>query len=83
MDTNEVDNDHNATDTAVIATRRAAIPRLRISVVREGRARYSEPLRLSSDVFCFLQRKARVWDREHFLVLPLDGKNRVLGFEVV
>ena len=60
-----------------------SIPRLRISVVREGRARYSEPLRLSADVFGFLQRKAARWDREHFLMLPLDGRNRVLGFEIV
>ena len=60
-----------------------AIPRLRISVVREGRARYSEPLRLSADVFRFLERKAARWDREHFLMLALDGKNRVLGFEIV
>jgi len=61
----------------------ASIPRLRISVVREGRARYSEPLRVSSDVFRLLERKARAWDREHFLMLALDGKNRVLGFEIV
>lgn len=59
------------------------LPRLRVSVVREGRARYSEPLRLSSDVFRFLERKAKRWDREHFLTLALDGKNRVLGFEEV
>jgi len=61
----------------------AAIPRLRISVVREGRARHSEPLRLSTDVFRFLERKARRWDREHVVTLALDGKNRVLGFEIV
>jgi DNA repair protein RadC len=66
-----------------INTNVTAIPRLRISVVREGRARYSEPLRVSSDVFRFLQGKARAWDREHFLTLVLDGKNRVLGFEIV
>ena len=73
---------HTSMDGSAIA-KPATIPRLRISVVREGRARYSEPLRLSSDVYRFLQRRARAWDREHFLMLPLDGKNRVLGFEVV
>ncbi len=81
MDIDDISNRTSADEAAT--AKPAAIPRLRISVVREGRARYSEPLRLSSDVFRFLQRKARVWDREHFLMLPLDGKNRVLGFEVV
>jgi DNA repair protein RadC len=45
--------------------------------------RYSEPIRVSADVFRFLHRKARRWDREHFLMLALDGKNRVVGFEIV
>jgi len=41
------------------------------------------PIRDSSAVFRLLGDEARTWDREHFLTLILDGKNRVIAIDEV
>jgi DNA repair protein RadC len=52
-------------------------------LVRDARSSYGEPLRTSGEVANLLQAEADTWDREHFLVLALNGKNRLLGVETV
>lgn len=56
-----------------------------LKVVRERRPHYGPAvnIRTSADVYrAFCGRFDRA-DREEFLVVPLDGKNRSLGFHVV
>ncbi|MCC6763357.1 MAG: JAB domain-containing protein [Deltaproteobacteria bacterium] len=55
----------------------------RVTLVRDSGERYSEPLRTSSDVYRLFAEDAGTWDRERFLVLALDGKNRLLGAETL
>ena len=64
-------------------TASGGLPRLmhRVMLVRDAPFGYGEPLRTSREVIALLEPDARRWDREHFLVLALDGKNRVLGVE--
>src|SRR5262245_3235677 len=52
-------------------------------LVRDAGVRYSEPVTTSAEVNRLLGEDAATWDREHFLVLALDGKNRLLGVEEV
>lgn len=43
----------------------------------------TEYIRNASDVARLVGEDAKRWDREHFLVIGLDNKNRCLGIEVV
>ena len=56
-----------------------------LKVVRERRAEYG-PLRkisTSRDVYEAFRSRFERLDRELFLAIPLDGKNHVLGFNIV
>lgn len=57
--------------------------RQRIALVRDAEVVYSEPLRTSAEAYRLLHEEAATWDREHFLVVALDGKNRMLGVHTV
>ncbi len=56
-----------------------------LKVVRERRPHYglTGNLRTSAGVYQAFRERFDRSDREQFLVVPLDGKNRVLGFHVV
>jgi DNA repair protein RadC len=55
----------------------------RVMLVRDAGVRYSDPLRTSAEVYRLFAEEAGTWDRERFLVLALDGKNRLLGVETI
>ncbi len=59
------------------------LPWVRVEVVRERGPLYEAPIRGSEQVFQLLRERAETWDREHFIVLALDGKGRVLALEEV
>lgn len=44
---------------------------------------YPRQIASASSVYEMLREEAEAWDREHFLVLALDGKNRVLAVHEV
>jgi DNA repair protein RadC len=56
-----------------------------LKVVRERRTGYGSlrSMRSSHEVYELFQRRFAQADREEFIVVPLDAKNRVLGFHVV
>src|SRR5690606_34911074 len=54
-----------------------------IQVVRERAPRYPRPITGSETVYQVLREEAEVWDREHFMVLALDGKGRVVAVHEV
>jgi DNA repair protein RadC len=56
-----------------------------LKLVRERRADYGarRKIQTSRDVFEVFRAHFASKDREEFLVVPLDGKNQVLGFHVV
>ena len=56
-----------------------------LKVIRERRPGYGtrRKIRTSRDVFDAFQVHFTSKDREEFLVVPLDGKNQMLGFHVV
>ncbi len=56
-----------------------------LKVVRERRPGYGPACRIQTaqDVFNVFRSSCLEADREVFLMLPLDGKNQVLGFHVV
>lgn len=56
-----------------------------LKVVRERRVQYGSPRKLttSAEVYAAFRDRFERLDREEFLVVPLDGKNRPLGFHVV
>lgn len=60
-----------------------ALPWVRIQLVRERAPRYAEPITRAENVYSILREEAEGWDREHFLVLGLDGKGRVLALHEV
>lgn len=57
--------------------------RHRVELVRDAGPAYGEVMRTSSEVYRALSPEAATWDREHFLVVGLDGKNRLLGVATV
>jgi len=57
--------------------------RQRIMLVRDAGPAYGPTLRTSAEVFRAISSEAASWDREHFLVVGLDGKNRMLGVHTV
>jgi DNA repair protein RadC len=52
-------------------------------LVRDAGVAYAEALSTSAAVYLLLRDEAASWDREHCLVLALDGKNRLLGVETI
>lgn len=58
-------------------------PRLRISRIRGRGPIYPDPIRSAADVHRLLGAEAASWDRERFLSLLLDGRNRVIGIDEV
>lgn len=58
-------------------------PRLKLTVIRERGPCYREPMRTSAEVYRLIGEEAASWDRERFLAVLLDGKNRVLGLNEV
>ena len=78
-------------DNAMAPAQREQRPRSRqpsrafasASFARDVRATPSRVPPILATYFGTCSAGHRAWDREHFLMLPLDGKNRVLGFEGV
>lgn len=56
-----------------------------LRVVRERRPHYGSAanLKTSAEVYRAFGERFQRRDREEFLVIPLDGKNRAMGFHVV
>jgi DNA repair protein RadC len=56
-----------------------------LKVVRERRPEYGlrSQLTTSADVYRAFHERFERSDREEFLVVPLDGKNKAMGFHVV
>src|SRR5262249_53990234 len=64
--------------------RQKSVPVYRVMLVREVRMPYEEPqLRSSADAGRMLATYLADVDREHFVVLLLDQKNRCLGIHTV
>ncbi len=63
--------------------RPTCIPIYRVMLVRERTVEHYGPLRTSTDVSQFLREYLAGLDREHFVVLLLDRKNRVIGLNTV
>src|SRR5215831_13099652 len=64
--------------------KQASVPIYKISLVREGRvACYEQQSRSSANVSTILQTYLADVDREHFVVLLLNQKNRVVGVNTV
>ncbi len=64
--------------------KQASVPIYKISLVREGRvACYEQQIRSSANASAILQTYLADVDREHFVVLLLNQKNRVLGVHTV
>jgi DNA repair protein RadC len=61
-----------------------AIPIYRVSLVRESRLHcYHKQIRSSADAGALLHAYLEGVDREHFVVLLLDQKNKVIGINNV
>src|SRR2546422_8830360 len=64
--------------------KQASVPIYKISLVREGRvACYEQQIRSSADASTLLHTYLANVDREHFVVLLLNQKNRVVGLHTV
>ena len=64
--------------------KQASVPIYKISLVREGRvACYEQQIRSSANASTILQTYLADVDREHFVVLLLNQKNRVIGVHTV
>src|SRR5262245_32985237 len=64
--------------------KRASIPIYRVSLVRESRLHcYHKQIRSSADASILLHTYLADVDREHFVVLMLDQKNKVIGIHTV
>jgi DNA repair protein RadC len=62
----------------------AAIPIYRVSLVRESRLHcYHKQIRSSADAGALVHAYLEGVDREHFIVLMLDQKNKVIGIHTV
>lgn len=58
-------------------------PRLKLSIIRERGPCYREQMTTSAAVYRLMGEEASSWDRERFLAVLLNGKNRVLGLHEV
>jgi DNA repair protein RadC len=68
----------------ITKTKQASVPIYKISLVREGRvACYEQQIRSSANARAILQTYLGDVDREHFVVLLLNQKNRVIGLHTV
>lgn len=56
---------------------------VRVELVRDAPAARPKTIRSAEEVFALVREEALRWDREHFLVLLLDGRNRLLGINEV
>ena len=56
---------------------------VRIELIRDKGGTYNPALCSPEDVVELLGEEARSWDREHFLSIALNTKNRVLGIDTV
>ncbi len=65
---------------AAIPTRVATT---RVVLVRERAQIFPDPIQNSAEVFRLLGAEARTWERERFLTLILDGKNRIVAIDEV
>lgn len=58
-------------------------PRVRVMLVRDRGPIYVRPLSSSSEVDALLREEMLSWDRERFVALLLDGRNKLLGIDEV
>jgi DNA repair protein RadC len=58
-------------------------PRVRVELVRDSQPLYEATLTKAEDVFRFFHDEVARWDRERFVSVILDGRNRVLGIDEV
>src|SRR5215475_2947841 len=64
--------------------KQASVPIYRVSLVRESRLHcYHKQIRSSADASTLLHTYLAGVDREHFVVLMLDQKNKVIGIHTV
>ena len=64
--------------------KQASVPIYKISLVREGRVPcYNQQIRSSADASTLLHTYLADVDREHFVVLMLDQKNKIIGINTV
>ena len=64
--------------------KQASVPIYRVSLVREGRTNcYQKQIRSAVDASTLLHTYLADIDREHFVVLLLDQKNKVIGINTV
>jgi DNA repair protein RadC len=62
----------------------ASVPVYKVTLVREGRVPcYNHQLRSSADASTLLHTYLADVDREHFVVLMLDQKNKIIGIHTV
>ncbi len=65
-------------------TKCASIPIYKVTLVREGRLHCChKQIRSSADAGALLHAYLADVDREHFVVIPLDQKNKVIGINTV
>src|SRR6266403_747305 len=68
----------------ITKSKQPGVPIYKISLVREGRvACYEQQIRSSANASAILQTYLADVDREHFVVLLLNQKNRVIGVHTV
>src|SRR5216683_7385873 len=68
----------------ITKSKQPGVPIYKISLVREGRvACYEQQIRSSANASTILQTYLADVDREHFVVLLLNQKNRVIGIHTV
>lgn len=58
-------------------------PRVRVELVREAAPLYDSVISCSQDVYELVHDEVSRWDRERFVTLILDSKNRVIAVEEV
>lgn len=68
----------------IVSVRPYALPRFRVTLVRENRAPFADkPVRSSVDAATLLAPCFKGLDREQFVVCGLDAKNHIIGVNVV
>jgi len=68
----------------ITKTKQASIPVYKIMLVREGRVPcYEQQIRSSADASTLLHTYLADVDREHFVIILLNQKNRVIGINTV
>src|SRR4029453_4737609 len=68
----------------IAKSRQASVPIYKISLVREGRVACNEQqIRSSADASTLLHTYLADVDREHFVIILLSQKNRVIGINTV